>query len=261
MDDDTGHPTDGPEPDHAAGRVGGAGTDSYTEPDADPETLANLGPLGPMAGIGERTGGTDVHPAAGDVDGHDAFHEHDALQPIDPQTSGPQLFYGLRYHTHIVKPHEVETLHDQVGHRLWEPATATVTFTVAIPCGQVLLAHGAAAPDAAGFALTAALGSETYGFLSNPFLEANSRTVSFRIAVSVGPDGTRPVRGGHDAGRTGSVRPGAAAGLQHADQGRCPDPEPVGAGRRSRRMTAGPPRRRAMRVIGSTDCHTMIDVY
>jgi hypothetical protein len=29
---------------------------------------------------------------------------------IDPQASGPQLFYGLRYHTHIVKPGEIETL-------------------------------------------------------------------------------------------------------------------------------------------------------
>ena len=29
------------------------------------------------------------------------------LQPIDPQLNGPQLFYGLRYHIHIVKPGEV----------------------------------------------------------------------------------------------------------------------------------------------------------
>ncbi|SRR5258706_12995975 len=30
----------------------------------------------------------------------------------------------MRYHTHIVKPGEVETYHDQVGYWLWEPATA-----------------------------------------------------------------------------------------------------------------------------------------
>ena len=44
------------------------------------------------------------------------------LQPIDRQTNGPQLFYGLRYHTHITKPGEAETFHDQVGYWLWEPA-------------------------------------------------------------------------------------------------------------------------------------------
>ena len=171
-------------------QAGSAVTDIYAEPDADPDTLANLGPLGPMAGTWVGTRGADVHPAAGDVDGHDAFHERYELQPIDPQTNGPQLFYGLRYHAHIVKPGEVETFHDQVGYWLWEPASATVAFTLAIPRGQVLLAHGAAAPDATGFEVTATLGSDTYGILSNPFLGANFRTVSFRMGVSNGADGT-----------------------------------------------------------------------
>ena len=82
------------------------------------------------------------------------------MQPIDPQTNGPQLFYGLRYHTHIVKPGEVETFHDQVGYWLWEPAARTVIHTLAIPRGQVLLAAGTAEPDATEFVVSAALGSE-----------------------------------------------------------------------------------------------------
>jgi len=163
--------------------------DIYTEPDGDPDTLANLGPLGPMAGIWEGTGGADQHPEAVGV-GRDVFHEHYELQPIDRQTNGPQLFYGLRYHTHIVKPGEVETFHDQVGYWLWEPATQEVTFTLGIPRGQVLLANGTAAPDATDFELRATLGSEVYGILSNPFLQANFRTVSYRIHVMIGDDGT-----------------------------------------------------------------------
>ena len=163
------------------------GTDIFTEPDGDPDTLANLGPLAPMAGVFEGTGGSDVHPAV-DGDEADAFHEHYELQPVDRQTNGPQLFYGLRYHTHIVKPGEVETFHDQVGYWLWEPATSSVTFTLAIPRGQVLLAHGPAAPDATEFELTASRGPDTYGILSNPFLDANFRTVGFRLRVTTGPD-------------------------------------------------------------------------
>ncbi len=79
------------------------GTDIYTEPDGDPDTIANLGPLAPLAGIWEGSKGVDMHPA---VDGaeENEFVEHYELQPIDRQTNGPQLFYGLRYHTHIVKP-------------------------------------------------------------------------------------------------------------------------------------------------------------
>lgn len=165
------------------------GNDIYTEPDGDPDTLANLGPLTPMAGIWEGIHGNDEHPVSNGV-GRDAFGERFELQPIDRQTNGPQLFYGLRYHTHITKPGEVETFHDQVGYWLWEPATNTVTLTLAIPRGQVLLAGGTAEPDATEFEVRATIGSEVYGILSNPFLDRNFRTLSYRMHVSVHPGGT-----------------------------------------------------------------------
>ena len=98
------------------------GDDIYTEPNGDSDTLANLGPLAPMAGVWQGTGGSDEHPEINGI-GRDSFGERFELQPIDRQTNGPQLFYGLRYHTHITKPGEVETFHDQVGYWLWEPAT------------------------------------------------------------------------------------------------------------------------------------------
>jgi len=165
------------------------GSDIYTEPEGDDDTLANLGPLRAMAGIWEGVKGADEHPA---VDGTEAntFVEHYELHPIDRQTNGPQLFYGLRYHTHIVKPGEVETFHDQVGYWLWEPAANTVTLTLGIPRAQVLLASGPATADATDFELNAVIGSEVYGILSNPFLDQSFRTVSYRIHVTVNADGT-----------------------------------------------------------------------
>ena len=160
------------------------GEDIYTEPEGSPDTLSHLGPLAPMAGIWEGRKGKDEHPVAGGL-GTDAFVEHYELQPIDRQTNGPQLFYGLRYHTHITKPGEAETFHDQVGYWLWEPAADTVTLTLGIPRGQVLLASGAAAADATEFELTAVAGSSVYGILSNPFLEKEFRTTSYRIHVTI----------------------------------------------------------------------------
>jgi hypothetical protein len=165
------------------------GSDIYTEPEGENDTLANLGPLRAMAGIWEGVKGADQHPA---VDGTEAntFVEHYELHPIDRQTNGPQLFYGLRYHTHIVKPGEVETFHDQVGYWLWEPAANRVTLTLGIPRAQVLLASGPATADATDFELTAVVGTEVYGILSNPFLDQSFRTVSYRIHVTVNDDGT-----------------------------------------------------------------------
>src|SRR5262245_3611816 len=160
-----------------------------TEPEPDVDTLANLGPLSATAGLWLGPGGVDVNPKP-DGPETQAFIEHMELQPIDAQTHGPQLFYGLRYHTRIVKPHEVETFHDQVGYWLWEPATGTLIQTRSIPRGQTAMAVGRAAADAKTFRLQAVRGSATNGIVSNPFLEYAFRTESYTITVTLNADGT-----------------------------------------------------------------------
>ncbi len=167
----------------------GYGADIYTEPAPNPDTLSCLGPLRPLAGTWRGTEGRDVHPNV-DVTGNDRFDETYVLEPIDPQTNGPQLLYGLRYHTHLVKPGQTETFHDQVGYWLWEPAAGVVMLTLGIPRGQVLLAGGVARADARRFEVRASLGSDTFGIASNPFLDRAFRTLSYRQLVTVGDDGS-----------------------------------------------------------------------
>jgi hypothetical protein len=163
--------------------------DIYTEPDFDPDTLSNLGPLTPLAGVWEGNTGADLHPF---VSGSEAnvYVENYELQPIDPQTNGPQLLYGLRYHTHITKLNETDTFHDQVGYWLWEPATEMLIQTIAIPRGQVVMVGGRAAADATEFELNATLASSTFGICSNPFLDHAFRTTEVTVRVTVNADGT-----------------------------------------------------------------------
>lgn len=164
--------------------------DIYTEPsNVDVDTLKNLGPLRGMAGVWQGTRGLDVKPKA-DGARKQAYVERIDLQPIDPQTNGPQLFYGLRYHTHVTKPDQVKTYHDQVGYWLWEPATGTVIHTLTIPRAQTVMAVGKASADASTFELVATRGQLDYGICSTPFLEHAFKTVEFRIQVTVNPDGT-----------------------------------------------------------------------
>lgn len=163
--------------------------DIFTEPeDVDPDTLANLGPLRPLAGIWEGVKGLDINPGPGAM--RQAFVEHIELQPIDPQTNGPQLYYGLSYVTRIVKPGEVETYHHQVGHWLWEPASGAVIQSLSIPRAQIAFAGGHAAADAKRFELKAERGSTGFGICSAPFLEHAFRTKSYRITVHIHDDGT-----------------------------------------------------------------------
>ncbi len=161
--------------------------DIYGEPQADPDTLRNLGPLRPMAGLWRGAAGVDVNPKP-EGPRTEAYLDRVELQPIDPQTNGPQLLYGLRYHQHIVKPGEVETFHDQIGYWLWEPATGTIIQTLAIPRGQTAMAMGKAAPGAKVFELEATRGSTVNGICSNPFLEEAFRTDSYRIKVTIHDD-------------------------------------------------------------------------
>ena len=214
------------------------GSDIYTEADSSDDTLANLGPLRPLAGIWTSADGADVHPVGPgsdvtgpvvDGDEHNTFVERYELHPIDPQTNGPQLFYGLRYHVHIVKPGEVATFHDQVGYWLWEPAAGTVVHTLSIPRGLALMAGGSAGPDATAFEVTAMAGSGEYGILSNPFLDRAFRTVSFRMRVSVHADGTWSYEE-----HTQMVVPGRDGLVDHVDRNTLrrigdPTPNPVAA--------------------------------
>lgn len=165
-------------------------SDIFTEPQGySVNTLEQLGPLTGMAGIWEGIRGLDVKPKA-EGPKKQAYVERIELQPIDPQTNGPQLFYGLRYHTHITKPDQVKTYHDQVGYWLWEPATGNIIHTLSIPRGMITMATGKAAFDAKKFELLAKEDDRCAGISSNPFLDYAFRTVEFRIQVLIHEDGT-----------------------------------------------------------------------
>jgi hypothetical protein len=163
--------------------------DIFTEPDADSDTLANLGPLRRLAGIWEGHRGVDLNPKADGPERRE-YYERIEMQPIDAQTNGPQLFYGLRYHVHINTTEEQIAFHDQVGYWLWEPATGLILQTVAIPRGQIAIAAGHAEPDTKKLALKAERGQTEYGICSTTFLELAFRTDSYSIEVDFHDDGS-----------------------------------------------------------------------
>ena len=164
--------------------------DIFTEPtNISVDTLKNLGPLAALAGTFEGAKGVDLHPeATGPAE--DAYVERYTCELLDPQTNGPQLLYGLRYHIFITKPGDTGTFHDQIGYWLWEPATGAIIQTLAIPRGQIAMASGIAKPDAKRFTLKAEYGSPHYGICTNPFLDRAFKTLSYEVTVTVHDDGS-----------------------------------------------------------------------
>lgn len=202
-------------------------TDIYTEStDIDVNTLCQLGPLKALAGVWQGLRGLDVNPKA-DGPRKQVFVERIELQPIDPQTNGSQLLYGLRYHCHITKPNEIKTYHDQVGYWLWEPATEIVLHTLTIPRGQVVMASGHATADAKTFEVIATDVDPHFGIRSSPFLDDAFKTVEFRIKVTTYDDGTW----GYEEDTVLMIR-GQAEPFHHTDRNRLhklqePTPNPL----------------------------------
>ncbi|MFV0359452.1 FABP family protein [Tropicimonas sp.] len=161
--------------------------DIYTETPSASDVLGSLGPLRALAGTWRSRLGTDTSPKAPGPETK-KFVEHIRLDPIDAQNNGPQLFYGLRYHTHINNPEELPTFHDQVGYWLWEPATGLIMQTLTIPRGQVVLAAGQAAADDRSFSVEAKRGATDYGICSTTFLEQAFRTDSYRCEITINDD-------------------------------------------------------------------------
>lgn len=163
--------------------------DIFTEQDADPDTLANLGPLRRLAGVWQGKKGVDLNPKAEGPERRE-YLERIEMQPIDPQANGPQLLYGLRYHIHVNTEEEAITFHDQTGYWLYEPDTGLIMQSLSIPRGQVALASGFAKPDDTKLTVTATRGQTNYGICSTDFLEYAFRTDLFRLEITFHPDGS-----------------------------------------------------------------------
>ena len=161
--------------------------DIYAEPAViDVNTLANLGPLAPMAGIWEGQRGVDIAPKAAGPRTLE-FWERIELQPVDPGNNGPQLLYALRYHTRMTKVGQTGLLAVGAGQRDRDAQPHHPARADRAGGGQ---GHGRCQdlyPDshARRYRLRDLLKP-----LSRTDLEQNFRTDSFEITITIHDDGT-----------------------------------------------------------------------
>lgn len=163
--------------------------DVYNKPNSvDVDIVKNLGPLAALAGTWEGDQGLDIAPTRnGQVE--TTYRERMTFEPMGPVLNGPQVLYGLRYATTAWPLHEEKPFHEEVGYWLWDPNAQQVMRCFIVPRGVVVNAGGKAAPDATGFEMAAEVGSETFGVLSNPFLDQAFKTVSYTLTVIIHEQG------------------------------------------------------------------------
>jgi hypothetical protein len=153
--------------------------------------LADLGPLAPLAGTWEGDEGLDVsfHNDVGEVI-ETKYREQVTLNPFGPVDNGNQCLFGLDYRMAAWRDDEVDPFHTEVGYWLWDASASQVMRCFMVPRGSTLIAGGMAKADDRRFSMQAELGSNTYGILSNVYLDQHAKTTLFQVTIEVHDDGS-----------------------------------------------------------------------
>jgi hypothetical protein len=153
-------------------------------------TPAQLGPLAGLVGTWEGDAGLDVafqndKAAVGET----PYRERTTFSPFGPVDNGDQSLFGLDYRTAAWRVGEDDPFHTEVGYWLWDADAGQVMRCFMVPRGSTLLAGGSCHADATSFSMQAEVGSETYGILSNQYLDVKAKTVLYQVTVTIdGPD-------------------------------------------------------------------------
>ena len=164
--------------------------DVFDKPDSvDTDIVKNLGPLAPLAGSWQGDKGIDVSPSRnGPVE--TKFREDLTLEPMGPVINGPQTLYALRYQMTAWPLGEDDPFHEELGYWMWDAEAGQVMRCFMVPRAVTLIAGGNAEPQAKSFSMSAEVGSETFGVLSNPFLDGAFKTVRYDLKVTIHDDGS-----------------------------------------------------------------------
>jgi len=152
------------------------------------ELAKNLGPLAALAGTWEGDQGIDVSRVHSQ-EKETKYRERIVFEPLGPVRNGPQELYGLRYSMTAWRLGEEDAFHEERGYWLWDAGNKQVLRCFMVPRGVLINAGGDAEADSNSFHLSAEVGSETYGILSNKYLDESYKTMNYELDVEVLSDG------------------------------------------------------------------------
>ncbi len=151
--------------------------------------ISKLGPLAALAGIWEGDQGIDVSRVQSQ-EIQTKYRERVVFEALGPVRNGPQELYGLRYSMTAWRLGEDDAFHEELGYWLWDAGQQQVLRCFMVPRGVLINAGGDAQVDSSSFHLSAEVGSETYGILSNKYLDESHKTMQYNLDINMHDDGT-----------------------------------------------------------------------
>ena len=150
--------------------------------------ISNLGPLAALVGTWEGDKGVDISRIKS-KETETKYRERSVFEPLGPVKNGPQELYGLRYSMTSWRLGEDDAFHEELGYWLWDKDQKQVLRCFMVPRGVLINAGGDAEADSTIFHLSAEVGSETYGIMSNKFLDETYKTKKYLLDVTIHSDG------------------------------------------------------------------------
>ncbi len=153
------------------------------------DIITKLGPLASLAGNWEGDKGIDVSRIHSEIK-ETKYREKISFEPLGPVNNGPQKLYGLRYSMTAWRLEEENAFHEELGYWLWDAVNKQVLRCFMVPRGVLINAGGTAEFDSTVFNLSAEVGSETYGIMSNKFLDETYKTMKYTVEVILNHEGS-----------------------------------------------------------------------
>ncbi len=153
------------------------------------DIVDNLGPLAALAGTWEGDQGVDISRIQSE-EKETKYREKVVFEPLGPVNNGPQRLYGLRYSMTAWRLGEADAFHEELGYWLWDAGNEQVLRCFMVPRGVMINAGGDVKADSTSFHLSAEVGSETYGIMSNKYLDESYKTMKYLLDVDVHGDGS-----------------------------------------------------------------------
>ena len=149
---------------------------------------AEWGPLAGLIGTWEGDQGIDVsfHNEEGKI-GDTPYFERTTFKPFGPVANGKQTLYGLDYRMAAWRKGEESgnPFHTEIGYWLWDADNGQVMRCFMVPRGSVIIAGGSAAGSDTNFRMDAKLGVQSYGILSNQYLDQNAKTIEYNCSIQI----------------------------------------------------------------------------
>ena len=146
-------------------------------------TGPELGPLHGLIGTWEGDKGHDESPDDDRVSTEvNLYRERIVFEPTGCVDNHEQHMFGLRYAMTAWRIGVDDSFHEELGYWLWDGERKQVMRCFMVPRGVTILAGGTAEADASRFELSAEVGSSVYGICSNPFLDAEFKTVRYELS-------------------------------------------------------------------------------